>query len=57
MAIKTRAELKLLFESGDTPSAADFGDLIDSFELIAGFVVDDDTGDIVTADGDIVTDD
>lgn len=36
MAVKTIAELKQKFESGDKPTAQDFADLIDSFVHITG---------------------
>ena len=55
MAAVDRTTLKKYFETGDMPTAAQFIDLIDSFELVAGFVVDGNTGNIVTHNGDAVT--
>jgi hypothetical protein len=43
MAEKTRANLKLLYETGDTPTQNDFADLIDS-----PFSILDDTSDAIT---------
>jgi hypothetical protein len=54
MAVKTKAELKKLFEDGDKPDQDAFGDLIDSLVTVdQTFIVHD--GDVVVHDGDVVT--
>ena len=55
MPAQDRDTLKKTFEAGDTPTAAQFADLIDSFALVAGFVTDRRSGDVVTKNGDVVT--
>lgn len=54
MPAQDRDTLKRTFESGDKPTEAQFIDLIDSFQLVADLIIDDNTGDIVTADGEPV---
>lgn len=54
MAIKTRGELKSVFETGDQPPGPDFADLIDTMMLASDdFVVYDDS--VVVHAGELVS--